>query len=78
MKPRTFAFLCAFPVLVISASPALSWWQFVALGDDGARRAYTRFSTEKRCQAALKVVEAKLKKKFPNRFPLVGSCEEYE
>jgi len=77
MKPRTFAFLCIFPVLVLSASPALAWWQFVAWGDNGERKVYTRFSTEARCQAALKAVEAKLKKKFPNRFPLVGTCEEY-
>ncbi len=77
MKPRMFAFLCAFSVLAASASPALAWWQFVALGDNGERKVYTRFSTEARCQAALKAVEARLKKKFPKRFPLVGSCEEY-
>lgn len=78
MKPRTFAFLCAFPVLLASASPVLAWWQFVALGDNDERKVYTRFSTEARCQAALKAVEAKLKKKHPNRYPLVGSCEEYK
>jgi hypothetical protein len=77
MKPRILAVLWAFSVLAISASPALAWWQFVALGDNGERRVYTRFASEARCQAALKAVEEKLKKKFPNRFPLVGSCEEY-
>jgi hypothetical protein len=77
MTPRTFAFLCAFPVLVMSASPALAWWQFAAWGENGERKVYTRFSTEARCNAALKAVEARLKKKFPNRYPLVGTCEEY-
>jgi hypothetical protein len=61
----------------MSASPVLAWWQFVARGDKGERKVYTPFSTEARCQAALKEVKAKLKKKYPNRFPLVGSCEEY-
>jgi hypothetical protein len=78
MKPRMFAIiLCAFPVLTVSVSPALAWWQFVALGDNGERKVYTRFSTEASCQAALKAVETKLKQKYPKRFPLVGSCEEY-
>jgi hypothetical protein len=77
MTPRTFAFLCAFPVFVMSASPALAWWQFAAWGENGERKVYTRFSTKARCNAALKAVEARLKKKFPNRYPLVGTCEEY-
>jgi hypothetical protein len=77
MKPRILAVLWAFSVLAVSASPALAWWQFVTLGDNGERKVSTRFSTEARCQAALKAAEAKLKKQYPKRFPLVGSCEEY-
>lgn len=77
MRLRTLALVCVLPVLTMAATPAVAWWQFVALGDDGSRKVYTRFATEERCKAALKEVEAKLKKRFPDRFPLVGSCEEY-
>ena len=62
-----------------SATPVLAWWQFVALGPNGERKVYTPYSNEKACNRALKTVEKRLEKKYPNksRFPLVGSCEEY-
>jgi hypothetical protein len=34
-------------------------------------------SPEKECNSVLKVTEAELAKKYPDRYPLVGSCEEY-
>jgi hypothetical protein len=80
MKLRMMAFLLfAAASLAASATPVLAWWQFVALGPKGERQVYTRYKTEKECNAALKAVEARLEKKYPNpdRFPLVGSCEEY-
>jgi hypothetical protein len=80
MKLRTIPFLLlAGATLVASVSPALAWWQFVALGPNGERQVSARFRTEKECAAALKATEASLEKKYPNpdRFPLVGSCEEY-
>lgn len=80
MKARTIPFLLLVAAgLAATATPALAWWQFVALGPDGQRQVYTRYKTEKDCNAALKVVQARLEKKYPNpdRFPLVGSCEEY-
>jgi hypothetical protein len=80
MKLRSFAFvLLAAASLAASATPVLAWWQFVALGPSGERKVYTRYATEKACNAALKVVEKQLEKKYPDksRFPLVGSCEEY-
>ena len=80
MKARRIPFLLVAAVgLVASATPALAWWQFVALGPKGERQVYTRYKTEKECNAALKIVQARLEKKYPNpdRFPLVGSCEEY-
>jgi len=36
-----------------------------------------RYTTKKECEDALKRVEAALKKAYPDRFPLVGSCEEF-
>lgn len=81
MKLRTIAFvLLAGASLAASATPVLAWWQFVALGPNGERKVYTRYANEKACNAALKVVQQRLEKKYPNkdRFPLVGSCEEYK
>jgi hypothetical protein len=64
---------------LLASTPALAWWQFVALGPSGERQVSARFATEKECKAALKATEEKLEKKYPNpdRFPLTGSCEEY-
>lgn len=80
MKLRTVPFLLLTgSTLATSVSPALAWWQFVALGPNGERQVSPRFSTEKKCNGALKATEAILEKKYPDpdRFPLVGSCEEY-
>jgi hypothetical protein len=63
---------CAF-----STSPARAWWQFVANGPNSAREISPRFRTEKECKSALKATETVMAKKFPERYPLVGSCEEY-
>ena len=80
MKRPTIPFLLlAGATLIASVSPALAWWQFVALGPNGERQVSARFRTEKECNTALKGTEARLEKKYPDphRFPLVGSCEEY-
>jgi hypothetical protein len=36
-----------------------------------------RYASQKQCEEALKKVEAALKKAYPDRYPLVGSCEEF-
>ncbi len=78
MKPRHFAILLSAPALfVMSAAPALAWWQFVSYVPDGTRKVHTPYANEKTCQAALKQVEAELAKKYPKLYPSVGSCEEY-
>ena len=80
MKLRMIAFATLTATsLAASATPVLAWWQFVALGPNGERQVYTRYANEKACNAALKIVEKKLAKKYPKKshFPLVGSCEEY-
>ncbi len=58
-------------------SPALAWWQFVANSPSGQRQASPHYATQKECESALKVAEAKLAKQYPQLYPLVGSCEEY-
>lgn len=65
-------------VVVAAASPAAAWWQFASVHSDGSRQVHSPFKDEAACQAALKKTEAEMKQKFPNQFPLVGSCEEYK
>lgn len=60
-----------------SVSPAFAWWQFIANGPNAGRHASPHFKTEKECKAALKATEARLANKYPDLYPLVGSCEEY-
>ena len=63
--------------VALSPSPALAWWQFVANGPNNERQVSPHFRTEKECKIALKATEALMAKKFPDRYPLVGSCEIY-
>jgi hypothetical protein len=63
--------------LVLSVAPAAAWWQFVVNGPNGERQISPHFATEKECNNVLKVTEAELAKKYPDRYPLVGSCEQY-
>jgi hypothetical protein len=79
MRPRIIASLLAGTALfVMSAAPALAWWQFVAWSPSGERKVYTRYASEKACQAALAKVDAALAEKYPQLYPRVGSCEEYK
>ncbi len=64
--------------IIAAVSPASAWWQFVSLGPNGLREVHSPFKDEASCQAALKKLEAEMKKRLPNQFPLVGSCEEYQ
>jgi len=81
MKRRIIYFLMlAVTSSLAAARPAMAWWQFVARGANEERLVSPRFSTEKECKLALQATEAALEQKYPNveRFPLVGSCEEYQ
>ncbi len=74
---HTTASLALLATLAV-ASPAAAWWQFVSLGPNGLREVHSPYKDEASCQAALKKLEAEMKKRLPNQFPLVGSCEEYQ
>lgn len=63
--------------LVLSTTPAAAWWQFVVNGPNGERQISPHFATERECTNVLKITETELAKKYPDRYPLVGSCEEY-
>jgi hypothetical protein len=60
-----------------SASSARAWWQFAANGPNGERQVSPHYGTLKDCNRALKLSESRLAKKYPQLYPLVGSCEEY-
>jgi hypothetical protein len=61
----------------LHGTPAAAWWQFVMNGPNGERQIFPHFETEKECKSVLKITEAELAKKYPDRYPLVGSCEQY-
>ena len=63
--------------LVFSVRPAAAWWQFVMNGPNGERQISPHFNTEKECNSVLKLTETELAKKYPDHYPLVGSCEQY-
>jgi hypothetical protein len=69
--------LIAGALIAISVSPASAYWQFVWKGPGGERQVSPHFTSERECKSVLKVTESTLAKKFPERYPLVGSCEEY-
>jgi hypothetical protein len=65
-------------ILLISAQPAAAFWQFFERPPGIERKPSPRFGSQRECEAVLKATEEKLKKAYPGRYPLVGSCEEYK
>jgi len=59
------------------AAPALAYWQFIERPPGVEVKPSPRYASKQACETAIKQVEAALKKAYPNRYPLVGSCEEY-
>jgi hypothetical protein len=64
-------------VFGLPAMPAVAYWQFMARPPGIEVKPSPRYASQKACEAAIKQVEAELKKAYPNRYPLVGSCEEF-
>ena len=56
---------------------ASAYWQFMERPPGFEVKPSPRYGSQKECEAALKKAEAALKKAYPDRYPLVGSCEEY-
>lgn len=80
MKSRgiPFQLFCASAAIVaVFATPASAYWQFIERPAGVEVKPSPRYGSQKKCEAALKKAEAALKKAYPNRYPLVGSCEEY-
>jgi hypothetical protein len=80
MKPRTITLLLpglAIAMAALLATPALAYWQFFERPPGIERKPSPRYGSKKECEAALKIVETRMKKAYPDRYPLVGSCEEF-
>ena len=79
MKSRVFISV-RFGVVIATlslTSPASAYWQFMERPPGAEVKPSPRYSSKKQCEDALKKAEAALKKAYPDRFPLVGSCEEF-
>jgi hypothetical protein len=77
IRVRLISFFLVLALGMLMVSPASAWWQFVANGPNGERQVSPHFGSRKECESALKTTESRLAKKFPDLYPLVGSCEEY-
>ena len=64
-------------IVVVLTTPALAYWQFIERPPGLEVKPSPRYGSQKQCEEALKKVEAALKKAYPDRYPLVGSCEEF-
>jgi hypothetical protein len=79
MTSRIFTFVigAGIAVVVLQTTRALAYWQFIERPAGVEVKPSPRYSRQKTCEAALKKAEAALKKRYPDRYPLVGSCEEF-
>ena len=64
-------------IFALMATPAPAYWQFIQRPPGVEVKPSPRYGTKKQCEDALKKVEETLKKAYPDRYPLVGSCEEF-
>jgi hypothetical protein len=80
MKPRvntSMRIALAAVIFALTATPAPAYWQFIQRPPGAEVKPSPRYASQKQCEEALKKVEATLKKAYPDRYPLVGSCEEF-
>ena len=73
----TFVLGAGVAVVVLQATSAMAYWQFIERPAGVEVKPSPRYSSQKICEAALKKAEDALKKRYPDRYPLVGSCEEF-
>ena len=80
MRPRLSTLVrvgMAVAIVALMATPAAAYWQFIQRPPGMEVKLSPRYASQKQCEEALKKVEAALKKAYPDRYPLVGSCEEF-
>ena len=77
-QPFTLARIGAvITAMVFPAAPVVAYWQFMERPPGAEVKPSPRYASKQACETAIKQVEAALKKAYPNRYPLVGSCEEF-
>ena len=54
-----------------------AYWQFFERPAGVEVQPSPRYGSEKECESALKIAEERLKKAYPDRYPLIGSCEKF-
>ena len=64
-------------IVALMATPAAAYWQFIQRPPGMEVKPSQKYGSQKQCEAELKKVEATLKKAYPDRYPLVGSCEQF-
>ena len=64
-------------IIAILETSALAYWQFIERPAGVEVKPSPRYGSQKECEAALKKAEIRLKMAYPDRYPLVGSCEEF-
>jgi hypothetical protein len=80
MRPRVITLVrvgMAVAIVALMATPAAAYWQFIQRPPGVEVKPSARYASQKQCEEVLKKVEAALKKAYPDRYPLVGSCEEF-
>ena len=80
MRPRVITLVrvgMAVAITALMATHAAAYWQFIQRPPGVEVKPSARYASQKQCEEALKKVEAALKKAYRDRYPLVGSCEEY-
>lgn len=80
MRPRVITLVrvgMAVAIVALMATPTAAYWQFIQRPPGVEVKPSARYASQKQCEEALKKVEAALKKAYPDRYPLVGSCEEF-
>jgi hypothetical protein len=63
--------------IAFPAAPVFAYWQFMERPPGVEVKPSPRYASKQACETAIKQAEASLKKAYPNRYPLVGSCEEF-
>lgn len=66
-------------IILLLATPVMaSYWQFLERPPGFEVKPSPRYSSAGECEAAFKIVDQRLKKAYPGRYPLIGSCEEIQ